>query len=111
MTLMSKTFVALPLVICLAGTVANAQPAPPAAPAANAMNMTPAATPATDAMSATPAAPAMTADAASAQPPMSAAQGPAQVMSSPPVPDTAANRAKYGGPMSHAGKHTAAGGN
>jgi hypothetical protein len=28
-----------------------------------------------------------------------------------PVPDTAENRAKYGGPMSHAGKHTAAKGN
>lgn len=25
-----------------------------------------------------------------------------------PVPDTAENRAKYGGPMSHAGRHTAA---
>ena len=28
-----------------------------------------------------------------------------------PVPDTKANRAKYGGPMSHAGKRTAATGN
>ena len=28
-----------------------------------------------------------------------------------PVPDTAENRAKYGGPMSHAGKRTAAKGN
>jgi hypothetical protein len=28
-----------------------------------------------------------------------------------PVPDTAQNRAKYGGPMSHAGKRTAAAGN
>jgi hypothetical protein len=28
-----------------------------------------------------------------------------------PVPDTAENRRKYGGPMSHAGKHTAAKGN
>jgi hypothetical protein len=28
-----------------------------------------------------------------------------------PVPDTPENRRKYGGPMSHAGKHTAAKGN
>ncbi|MDB5494656.1 MAG: UrcA family protein [Phenylobacterium sp.] len=28
-----------------------------------------------------------------------------------PVPDTPANRARFGGPMSHAGKHTAAAGN
>jgi len=28
-----------------------------------------------------------------------------------PVPDTAENRARYGGPMSHAGKRTAARGN
>ena len=28
-----------------------------------------------------------------------------------PVPDTQENRRKYGGPMSHAGKHTAAKGN
>ena len=27
-----------------------------------------------------------------------------------PVPDNAENRAKYGGPMSHAGRHTAAAG-
>jgi hypothetical protein len=28
-----------------------------------------------------------------------------------PVPDTPENRRKYGGPMSHAGKHTTAKGN
>jgi hypothetical protein len=28
-----------------------------------------------------------------------------------PIPDTPANRAKYGGPMSRAGKHTAPRGN
>jgi hypothetical protein len=28
-----------------------------------------------------------------------------------PIPDTPANRAKYGQPMSHAGKHTPARGN
>jgi len=67
--------------------------------------------PATDATNMTPPAASTTTDATGAQPPMSAAQGPAQAMSSPPVPDTPANRAKYGGPMSHAGKHTAPGGN
>ena len=34
--------------------------------------------------------------------------GGVQVIASQPVPDTPANRAKYGQPMSHAGKHTAA---
>ena len=35
------------------------------------------------------------------------ASGGVQVIASQPVPDTRANRAKYGQPMSHAGKHTA----
>ena len=35
----------------------------------------------------------------------------AQVVSNGPVPDTPANRAKYGKPMSHAGRHTAPAGN
>ena len=35
------------------------------------------------------------------------AQGP-NVVASPPVPDTPENRARYGGPMSRAGRHTAA---
>jgi len=33
------------------------------------------------------------------------------VVASQPVPDTPENRARYGQPMSHAGKHTAARGN
>ncbi len=33
------------------------------------------------------------------------------MVSNGPVPDTAENRAKYGGPVSHAGKHTAPKGN
>ena len=33
------------------------------------------------------------------------------LVSNGPVPDTAENRAKYGGPMSHAGKRTPAKGN
>ena len=32
-------------------------------------------------------------------------------IASPPVPDTPENRAKYGGPMSNAGRHTAPLGN
>jgi hypothetical protein len=34
------------------------------------------------------------------------ANGDNKLITNGPVPDTAANRAKYGGPMSHAGKHT-----
>lgn len=34
-----------------------------------------------------------------------------QTVAMAPIPDTPANRAKYGGPMSRAGKHTAAKGN
>jgi hypothetical protein len=38
--------------------------------------------------------------------------GPTTVhVSSPPVPDTAANRAKYGQPLSKGGRHTQAAGN
>lgn len=37
--------------------------------------------------------------------------GNVQVVSNGPVPDTAENRAKYGGPMSRAGKRTAPAGN
>ncbi len=36
---------------------------------------------------------------------------PVQIVTNGPVPDTAANRAKYGGPMSHAGKMTKPAGN
>jgi UrcA family protein len=35
----------------------------------------------------------------------------AGLSASPPVPDTPANRARYGGPMSHAGRHTKPAGN
>ncbi len=55
----------------------------------------------------TPAAPAASADVS--------ASAPATVtnltVTNGPVPDTAENRAKYGQPMSHAGKRTAARGN
>jgi UrcA family protein len=36
---------------------------------------------------------------------------PTGLSASPPVPDTRANRARYGGPMSHAGRRTAPAGN
>lgn len=39
------------------------------------------------------------------------AQGDNTLVTNGPVPDTAANRAKYGKPMSHAGKKTAPAGN
>jgi hypothetical protein len=37
--------------------------------------------------------------------------GDPNVISNPPVPDTPANRAQYGKPMSNAGRHTAPAGN
>lgn len=39
------------------------------------------------------------------------AAGDNKLVSNGPVPDTAANRSKYGGPMSHAGKKTQPAGN
>jgi hypothetical protein len=74
--------------------------APPAAPAATAV------APPTDA---TP--PAAAIPATQAAMPASATTDAAQVVSNGPVPDTPANRAKYGKPMSHAGRHTAPAGN
>jgi hypothetical protein len=50
----------------------------------------------------------MTADG---QNPATPANVAVQTVASSPVPDTPANRAKYGGPMSHAGKKTAPAGN
>ncbi|MBV9995109.1 MAG: hypothetical protein JO127_07840 [Caulobacteraceae bacterium] len=80
------------------------QSQPPAAPADQ--GQAPAAAP----MSA-PAdqstAPAATGAESSAQ----VAQAGTQVVASQPVPDTPDNRAKYGAPLSHAGKHTKPAGN
>jgi len=74
--------------------------------------------PATDAPPAAPAAapidaapPAAAIPATQAAMPASATTDAAQVVSNGPVPDTPANRAKYGKPMSHAGRHTAPAGN
>ena len=93
---------------CLFGAAAYAQPSttdqspPPAA--ASDMN----AAPSTSAGPA-PDATAQTGTAANTSTTVDA--NGTQVIASQPVPDTPANRAKYGGPMSHAGKHTAPGGN
>ena len=63
----------------------------------------------------TPAAPAASSvatDVVAISPDQARAQGlPVQIVASAPVPDTAANRAKYGGPLSMTGKRTAAKGN
>jgi hypothetical protein len=45
------------------------------------------------------------------QTPAPAATVVARTMTNGPIPDTPANRAKYGAPMSHAGKRTAPSGN
>ncbi|HLZ82067.1 MAG TPA: hypothetical protein VKQ54_00775 [Caulobacteraceae bacterium] len=65
---------------------------------------------------ATAPAPATTAGETTAVPdqvqsPAPAATVVAATVTNGPVPDTAANRAKYGGPMSHAGKKTQPAGN
>jgi hypothetical protein len=114
---------------CLIGAAAYAQPsttdqAPPAdqsaaPPAASPdMNAAPATSaPATSSQdtSAPPAgAPADTATApvgAAANTSTTVDASGNQVIASQPVPDTPANRAAYGAPLSHAGKHTAPKGN
>jgi len=51
-------------------------------------------------------------DVVAVSPDQARAQGiPVETVASAPVPDTQANRAKYGGPMSMTGKRTAARGN
>ena len=64
-----------------------------------------------DATAAAPAAPAATAVPDQVQTPAPAATVVAATVTNGPIPDTPANRAKYGGPMSHAGKKTQAAGN
>jgi hypothetical protein len=78
---------------------------PPATPDTNATPPADTAAPPADTTPA-PAAPAATEAAANT----SATVG-TQVVASAPVPDTPENRAKYGGPMSRAGKRTAPKGN
>ena len=116
---------------CLLGAAAYAQPtttdqtsppadqsaAPPAdqsaaPPAASSdMNAAPpaAAGQAPDAMPSAGAAAAPTGAAANTSATVDASGN--QVIASQPVPDTPANRAAYGAPLSHAGKHTAPKGN
>jgi hypothetical protein len=83
----------------LAGPLAaHAQQVNPPAPA------TPPATPQTD-LAPPPAAAFPATQAATPASATTDASG-AQVVSNGPIPDTPANRAKYGKPMSHAGRHT-----
>jgi len=99
---------------CLIGAVAYAQPTTPdQAPPADQSAAPPAASSDMNAGPATSAAP----DASTA--PVGAAANTSttvdasgnQVIASQPVPDTPANRAAFGQPLSHAGKHTAPKGN
>lgn len=96
--------------IALLGASADAQQ--PAAPtpgsvtgAATAEPLAPAPTASAASTSETPAAPAASADVAAT------ATFTNVTVTNGPVPDTAENRAKYGQPMSNAGKRTAAKGN
>ena len=102
-----------------ASAYSQAAPAAASDPVAAPSAMTPAAAAPADAMA--PTAPAAQVDsqvqqiphAAMAQAdPVGAPSAPmSTTVTNGPVPDTAANRAKYGGPQSHAGRHTAAAGN
>jgi hypothetical protein len=101
---------------CLIGAAAYAQPAttdqaPPAsgqmAPDSSAPAPSAAAAPA--ASTDMSAQPAQTGAAANTSATVSA--NGTQVIASQPVPDTPANRAAFGQPLSHAGKHTRAAGN
>jgi len=84
------------------------QAAPQAAPMPNSPN-TSTATPATQ--DATPASATVPADTASQAAPATADASGNQVVSNGPVADTPANRAKYGKPMSMAGRMTKPAGN
>jgi hypothetical protein len=88
----------------MAPTDPNAAPPPAAAPMA----------PSAD-QSGTPASASMGGPVTSSPTPVASAYtlkaGDPNVISNPPIPDTPANRAQYGRPMSNAGKHTAAAGN
>jgi hypothetical protein len=86
---------------------AAAAPAPAPAPAAGADVTAPAPAPA-------PAPDATVAPAAGApteRPPAASVSGGTEVISNGPVPDTPENRAKYGKPMSNAGRMTKPAGN
>jgi len=94
------------LAVCLGGGVACAQSAPEPAGAT------------TIASGAAPESIQMVTDNAVNGPSRSMAGAGAQVppntvtvMSSPPIPDTLANRAKYGQPLSNGGRRTPAAGN
>lgn len=105
---------------CLVAGVAAAQPAPDAQspapdalPPASQSQTTPAAPTATAASDAASQASAATTEPSSANVTVTVdASGVRHILvSSPPVPDTPDNRARYGGPMSHGGQHTQAAGN
>jgi hypothetical protein len=86
---------------CLLGAAAYAQPTDQAPPASLSQ---PAPAPSSDMST-----PAPTGAAANTSATMNASG--VQVIASQPVPDTPANRAAFGQPLSHAGKHTKPAGN
>jgi len=108
---------------CLSGGVAAAQTAPPVAGAAPPISQSqpavaapPVSTPAVTAPAAADSA--TQASARTTEPPNAlvtvttdAAGVRHMLITSPPVPDTPENRARYGRPLSNAGEHTQAAGN
>jgi hypothetical protein len=95
---MRKLLLVAGLATCLAGSGAAAQPAPASPPV---LDSAPAASP-DQATLPTPA------ESQGVNTSVTVATDGARHLqiSSPPVPDTKVNRAKYGGPMSNAGRHT-----
>lgn len=104
-------------VLALTGGVASAQQTAPSkdtptessAQAPTTTDTTATAT--TTTTSTTDATAGATTSAASATDAATGASVTTQMVSNGPIPDTPANRAKYGQPLSRAGKHTAAKGN
>jgi hypothetical protein len=96
---------------CLAGGVAAAQvTAAPPPPSSMQPGMTEQHAPSAPAENAAPATPA-TAAGANASVTVDASGVRHILVASPPVPDTAENRAKYGGPLSNGGRRTEPAGN
>ncbi len=111
-----KSLYSLPilLVAMAASSAALAQPAPDQSappPPTSAMQTPPPPAPSADIAGANASTGPIPADQLPPGQASALAAGDNQIVTNGPVPDTAANRAKYGGPNSHAGRHTKPAGN
>lgn len=105
--------IAASVAACLAGGVAAAQPASPPTPASATAPTASQGQSAPAAIDRATQASAMTTEPANATVSATVDANGVQhlLVASPPVPDTPANRAKYGQPLSNAGRHTQPSGN